>query len=385
MKTPYILILAASGGAGHLRAAAALERAAASFEPPVKCKNFDCLDFTSKTFKKLYSESYLAMVNKAPELWGYLYSKAEEKPYTKKGLLKIFDDLNYRSYLQFLKDERPDAIVCTHFLPFISLSVKMRKEGITAPVFAAVTDFDAHQYWVDRVVDRYYVHSEESAWQLRSKGVSANRISVMGIPIMPEFGKREDPVAVRERLGLPQDALTFLMVWGGFGVGKAEEMVKEVVAMLQLFPERHFTLVTICGKNEKLLERIKALEAPSHVTIQPVGFVDNIHEFMNAADVLISKAGGLTSAEAMAMGTPMIIVDPIPGQESRNAEMIVEQRAGWKALDIANIGYKIKRIIEEPRLLEEAKAATAGLARPNAAADILRDVYDTVTKGGMEA
>lgn len=384
MKAPYILVLSASGGAGHLRAAAALEQAASSFEHPVECKNYDCLDFTSKAFKKLYSESYLAMVNRAPELWGYLYSKSEEKPYAKKGLLKVFDDLNYKAYLQFLKKEQPDAIVCTHFLPFISLSMKMRNEGVTAPVFAVVTDFDAHQYWVDRVVDRYYVHSEESAWQLRSKGVTATRISVKGIPVMTQFGKREHPASVRKRLGLPEGALTLLMVWGGFGVGKAEEMVKEVMAMLQLFPEHRFTLVTVCGKNDKLYERIKRLESPSHVTVHPMGFVDNINEFMNAADILISKAGGLTSAEAMAMGIPMIIVDPIPGQESRNAEMIVEQRAGWKALDIANIGYKIKRIIEEPRLLEEAKAATAGLARPNAASDILRDVYETVTREGAK-
>ena len=121
----------------------------------------------------------------------------------------------------------------------------------------------------------------------------------------------------------------------------------------------------------------------SHVHVHPVGFVDNINEFMNASDVLISKAGGLTSAEAMAMGIPMIIVDPIPGQESRNAEMIVEHRAGWKALDIANIGYKIKRIVEEPGLLAEATAATARLAKPNAALDILRDVYEFVTKGAQ--
>ncbi|MEX2115468.1 MAG: glycosyltransferase [Bacteroidota bacterium] len=382
MKLPYFLILSASGGAGHLRAASALSEAAAAFTPPLKVRNEDCLDFTSKAFKKLYSESYLSLVNKAPELWGYLYSKAEAKPYSKKMLLQIFDDINYRSYLTFLKEEQPDAILCTHFLPFISLSTKMRRAGVMAPVFAVTTDFDAHQYWVDPVVNRYYVHSEESAWQLRSKGVAADKIRVMGIPVLSQFAKREPITAVRRRLKLPEDRLTILMVWGGFGVGKAEEMVQEVMAMLLIFPEQSFTLIAVCGKNEKLFQRLSAKSPPTNVVTRILGFVDNLHELMNASDVLISKAGGLTSAEAMAMGIPMLVVDPIPGQESRNAEMIVEQRAGWKALDIANIGYKIKRIIEEPGLLADARAATAKLARPNAATDILRDVYDVVTNKG---
>jgi len=381
VKVPYFLILSASGGAGHLRAASALSQAASVFDPPLKFRNEDCLDFTTKAFKKLYSESYLALVNKAPELWGYLYSKAEAKPYSKKGLLQIFDDMNYKSYLKFLKEEQPDAILCTHFLPFISLSTRMRRAGVTAPVFAVTTDFDAHQYWVDPVVDRYYVYSEESAWQLRAKGVLADKIRVKGIPILSQFTKREAAAEVRLHLGLPNGRLTILMVWGGFGVGKAEEMVQEVLAMLQIFPEQSFTLITVCGKNEKLLQRLSAGSPPANVSMRILGYVDNLHELMNAADLLVSKAGGLTSAEAMALGVPMLVVDPIPGQESRNAEMIVEQRAGWKALDIANIGYKIKRIIEEPRLLAEARAATTQLARPNAAMDILRDVYAVVVKG----
>ncbi|MBI4419183.1 MAG: glycosyltransferase [Ignavibacteriales bacterium] len=382
MNPPSFLILSASGGVGHLRAASALEKSASTLEPRIACKNHDCLDFTSKAFKRLYADSYLAMVNRAPELWGYLYSKSQMKPYEKKGLLKIFDDLNYRQYLEFLKQEQPDAILCTHFLPYIAISKRLRLAGVKAPVFAVTTDFDAHQYWVDPVVQRYYVHTEESAWQLRSKGAPAERIRVLGIPIMPQFARRESPAAIRQRLGLPPGRLTLLMIWGGFGVGKPEKMVQEVLAMLQIFAEKEFTLVAVCGKNEKLRSHMAQLEPPSNVILKPTGFVENIHEWMNACDILISKAGGLTSAEAMAMGIPMLIVDPIPGQETRNAEIIAEQRAGWKALDIANIGYKIKRIIEEPQVLEQARSATSRLAKPNAARDILLDVRELVTKGG---
>lgn len=381
MKPRSILILAATGGAGHLRAASALEQAGSAIDG-ISCTNRDCLDFTSRAFKHLYAHSYLAVINHAPELWGYLYSQAQGKPYRKKGLLKLFDDVNYRRYLKFLKDEQPDAIVCTHFLPYLSISKRLRSEGVTAPVVAVTTDFDAHQYWVDDIVDRYYVHTDESAWQLAARGVPRERIRVLGIPVMPAFSRREDPSAVRKRLGLAPGRLTLLMVWGGFGVGKPESMVHEVVNALTMFPGTTCTLVAVCGRNEALRRDLERLKMPGSVELRVTGFVDNIHEWMNACDLLISKAGGLTSAEAMAMGIPMLIVDSIPGQETRNAEIIVEQGAGWKALDAANIGYKIKRIIEEPELLTRARAATARLARPNAARDILLDVLTLLDEGG---
>ncbi len=362
------LILSATGGAGHIRAAQALEKAAVTFEHPISAKHYDCLDLTSKAFKKLYSESYLALVNKAPELWGYLYSRAESKPYEKKGLLRLFDEMNYRNYLQFLKKENPDVLLCTHFLPYISVSSSLRKAGITAPVIAVTTDFDAHQYWVDPIVDRYYVHTEESAWQLRSKGVLAEKIVIKGIPVFPQFRRHAEKSQARKKLGIDENRLTILMVWGG------------VAAMLQIFPDRDFTLLLVCGRNEKLQARAAAAGYPGNVTARVFGFVENIHELMSAADILVSKAGGLTSAEAMAMELPMIIVDPIPGQETRNAEIIVEQRAGWKALDIANLGYKLKRVIEQPELLQTARQAAAGLGKPDAAHDILLDVYNMLNK-----
>lgn len=382
MENRFFLILSATGGAGHTRAAHGLEQAAATFEHPIRVKHYDCLDFTSKAFKKLYSESYLAIVNRAPELWGYLYTRSESKPYEKKALMRLFDELNYKNYLKLLKEEQPDVLLCTHFLPYMAVSASLRKAGIFAPVVAVTTDFDAHQYWIDPIVHRYYVHTEESAWQLRAKGVPAERISIKGIPVLPQFGHRMKKSEARKKIGIDEDRLTILMVWGGFGVGKAEEMVKEVAAMLQIFPEQLFTLMLVCGKNEKLQQRTSSAEYSHNVQTRVFGFVDNIHELMSAADVLVSKAGGLTSAEAMALGLPMVIVDPIPGQETRNAEIIVEQRAGWKALDIANLGYKLKRIIEDPKLLESAQIAAAGLGKPNAAHDILLDVYNLLTKKG---
>src|SRR5512140_1968727 len=134
MRQLNVLILSASGGAGHLRAAEALHKTAEQLDLPIRTQNYDCLDFTSRTFKKLYAGTYLELVNKTPDLWGYFYQKAESKPYRKKGLLELFDHFNYSRYLRFLKSASADAMICTHFLPYISISNEIRKQGIETPI-----------------------------------------------------------------------------------------------------------------------------------------------------------------------------------------------------------------------------------------------------------
>jgi processive 1,2-diacylglycerol beta-glucosyltransferase len=380
MKKRFFLILSASGGAGHIRAAEALHQAAQSSGLPIESELHDCLDFTSAVFKRIYSGSYLAMVNRAPELWGYLYGQAEKKPYSKKGLLKIFDHFNYGGYLRTLRSLRPDALICTHFLPFISISERIRRAGIRAPVFAVTTDFDAHQLWIDPIVSRYYVHHDESAWQLRAKGVSRENIAVKGIPVLREFTRKLPQEAAQQLLGLREKRFTLLVLSGGFGVGRVEQLVRVTAETLGLFRAKSFNLLVVCGKNEKARTNLEKRRFPANIHVRVFGFVTNIHDLMDASDVLISKSGGLTSAESMAKRLPMIIVDPIPGQETRNAEMIVERGAGMLALDLPNLGYKLHRVVEEPSILRRARRATRELAKPHAARDIVADIYSLLER-----
>jgi processive 1,2-diacylglycerol beta-glucosyltransferase len=375
-KNPFfILILSCSGGAGHIRAAEALHRAAQLTGLSIRTEHYDVLDFTSKIFKRFYSESYIQMVNRAPELWGYLYQHSERRPYERKGLIKRFDQLNYRRYLKTLRELRPDAIICTHFLPYISVSSELRKNNITAPVFVATTDFDVHQLWIDSIVERYFVFHKESAWQLESKQVPADKITITGIPVMPEFHFKEKPKGIRKKLGINQNSFTLLVLSGGFGIGRVKEIVEQVLTTLNSFPKRKFNLIIVCGKNDSARVEVQAMAFPKNVHPCIFGFVTNIHEFMDASDLLISKAGGLTSSEALAKSLPMLIIDPIPGQESRNADLIVEHGAGWKAMNLANLSYKLQNILHTPSMLKKAQTATRLLARPDATKSILLDVY----------
>ena len=378
MKRLKVLILSSSGGAGHLRAAEALHKTAQGLGLPMKTENYDCLDFTSPHFKRLYSGTYLNLVNKTPELWGYLYDKTERKPYRKKGLVGLFDHFNYSRYLRFLKSSKPDALVCTHFLPFISISDEIRRLGIEMPVFAVTTDFDVHQYWVDPIVYRYYVYHEETRWQLQSKGIPPEKIRITGIPVMPEFLKKSGKQFSRRALGLNDRSFTILALSGGFGVGRFEEIVRTVLETLAILSPRRFNLVAVCGKNAAAKAAIEKLKIPVNVHLSPHGFVSNIHDMMRASDIAVTKSGGLTSSEALVSGLPMIIVDPIPGQEMRNADLIVEHGAGWKAFNLPNLAYKLRKTIAAPDLLGGARRASRTLARPQAARDILRDVYKTV-------
>ena len=378
MSKPFVLVLSSSGGAGHLRAGEALKQAAGALEGQLVCQHHDCLNFTTPLFKKLYGGTYLQMVNRAPELWGYLYSISESQSLRKKFLLKVFDHFTYHRYLRALRSFRPDALLCTHFLPYRAVSESLRRSGIKAPVFVATTDCDVHNYWIDPIVDRYYVYHEESAWQLSAKGVNSTKIRVLGIPIAPEFERRIPTKTARGELGVARDQFTLLIMSGGFGVGSIEDLVKHTCAVLASWRDQPMTVLVVCGKNHRARSHLESFAFPRNVDARIFGFVDNIHLLMAASDLLVSKAGGLTSAEAMASGLPMIMVNPIPGQEMRNADLIVEHQAGWKALNLSHFQYKLSSVLQEPGLLRRARRSTGLLAKPGAAKKILSDVLASI-------
>jgi processive 1,2-diacylglycerol beta-glucosyltransferase len=378
MSQPSVLVLSASGGSGHLRAGEALRKAAQALPQPPACEHYDCLNFTSRLFKQLYGGTYIEMVNRAPELWGYLYSLAENQSLRKRLLFKVFDHFNYQRYLRTLRSLKPDAIVCTHFLPYRSISETLRKAGIAAPIFAATTDFDVHNYWIDPIVHRYYVYHEESAWQLSAKGVNPDKIRVLGIPIAPEFETKLPKEAARRELGIASERFTLLVMAGGFGVGSMEDLVAHTSAVLGSQSGLPSTVLVVCGNNQSARGRLERSSFPAHLDVRVFGFVDNVRTLMAASDILVSKAGGLTSAEAMASGLPMIMVNPIPGQEMRNADLIVEHQAGWKALNLSHFQYKLSRVLYEPELLAKARGSTSALAKPSAARKILADVLASI-------
>ncbi|MBI4546765.1 MAG: glycosyltransferase [Ignavibacteriae bacterium] len=380
MKKKSILVLSATAGAGHVRAAEALVEASHLLSLPITIQHIDVLDYTSRPFKKLYSETYTLIVNNSPKLWGYLYKTTESKSLDRKKsfLMKLFDSFNYQKFLQALNDHQPDAALCTHFLPYWGISHKMSKPEWRIPFFAVPTDYGIHSLWMNPWLKRYYVATAEAAWTIKSRGFSDEKILVTGIPVMPQFGLSVDQHVAREEFSLDPHTLTIMVLSGGYGVGVLDELVPSVALFLSKFERKEFQLLVVCGRNRKLYNKLNAMNFPSNVKVYLYQFVPYIDKLMDCADVLITKAGGLTVSEALAKNLPMIIYDPFPGQEGLNATYIIERGAALGAINFSLLNYKLKQLIEEPRLLEHMKANAKKIARPNAAKEILADVLRNI-------
>lgn len=373
MRKKKIMILSVSTGAGHVRAADALKRTSElNFPEKFEAFHVDVMDMTPKLFRKLYAESYIKIVNRHPELWGYLYNKSDKVSKDKLKKLRVaLERLNTKKLFKELKEFAPDIIICTHFLPAELIARLKRKKEIQIPCWVVVTDFDVHSLWVHEHIDGYFVASEEVAWRLKNKGIDEGIIHVSGIPIDPVFKSKSDRKKCAEKLGIASDMKTVLMMSGGLGIGGIDELAARI---LQLDLNEDIQLIALAGKNKKLLASLEKLSSKYPGRLKPMGFTDRIQEVMAVADVAVSKPGGLTTSECLAFGLPMIAVSPIPGQEERNADYLMENGAGMKAFDGASLEYRLIKIFEDTRRLQSMKEKALDIGRPRAAEEILKTV-----------
>lgn len=360
-----ILILHATAGAGHTRAAQAL---AAAFQADGRQHQVvDILDCTPALFRHMYVKSYIDVVQKAPELWGYLYDRSDVvHPATSKRLRArlAFNRLNSQPFKKLLKETAPRAIVCTHFLPLELLSDLKGRGKFDAPVHAVVTDVSPHAFWVYPHIDLYHVATPSAARELERKGYPAERIRVTGIPVDPVFAERTAGPAARARLGLPERP-TVLLLSGGFGVGPMVEALESFRAS-----RADVSLVVVAGKNAELEAECRTVAQTLDVSVTVRGFVTNMHEWMDAADLIVTKPGGLTTTEVLAKGKPMALVSPIPGQEQRNCEYLLEAGAAVRLYDVGDAAFYLTKWLGDAERMQRMTAAAKAIARPRAANDI---------------
>lgn len=365
-----ILVLSASVGAGHLRAAEAVELALRRLDPTATVQNLDVLELTNTAFRRLYGRAYLDLVNRAPQVLGYFYDLLDQAPsprHRRDRLRLLVEKLNLRRLLKFLRAEQWDVIVNTHFLPAEMIAALRRQGEIGTPQLTATTDFETHRLWVNQPCDRYFTATEEGAAYLRHWGVPAGDVVVTGIPIHPAFSEPKDQSECRRRFGLADDRPVVLQLAGGFGVGPIEQLFRAILDI-----ETPLELVTVTGRNEELKTRLAAIEPPPRHSAHVLGFTTEMDSLLAAADLVVSKPGGLTTSEALARGTPMAIVNPIPGQESRNSDFLLENGAAVKINNVATLPYKLGQLLAAPDRLAALTANAKRLGRPQAAFDIAR-------------
>lgn len=364
-----VLVLSASAGAGHLRAAEAIERAFVKMRAAEEVRHVDTLAYTNKLFRHLYSKAYIEMVNKTPDLLGWLYDHLD-KPWQNERRRLALDKLNTRPFVKLLRDYQPDITICTHFLPAEIISWLKAKERINFPQAIVVTDFDVHAMWLCHHYEQYFVALEETRVHLEKLGIPHEKITVSGIPIDSLFAERKDKHAMRDKHELRRDVLTILVSAGGFGVGPVEHILQSLLEL-----HRSAQVVALCGRNRELQERIEklttTLSPAHHISIKPVGYTTEMDEYMAASDILLGKPGGLTTCEALAQGLVFVIVNPIPGQEERNSDHLLEEGVAIRCNNLPALAYKIDRLLDDPARFAQMQENALRLARPQAAPEIV--------------
>ena len=365
-----ILVLSASVGAGHLRAAQAVELALKQLDPAAVVRNVDVLELTNPLFRRVYGKAYLDLVNRAPHVLGYFYDLLDRpaSPRQPTDRLRLLaEKLNLRKFQIFLRKESFDVIVNTHFLP-AEIIAHLRKTGaLSTPQITVTTDFETHRLWVNQPCELYCTATDEGAAYLQHWGVPASDTRVTGIPIHPLFSQPRERSECLARQGLRGDRPIVLQLAGGFGVGPIEKIYR---ALLEV--EVPLEIVVVSGRNAVLKEQLERVAVPERHSAHVIGFTDQMDELMAVADLVVSKPGGLTTSETLARGAAMAIVNPIPGQETRNSDYLLENGAAVKINNLGTLTYKLKQLLGNPARLESLKANARRIGRPQAAFDVAR-------------
>jgi processive 1,2-diacylglycerol beta-glucosyltransferase len=381
-----LLILSVSAGNGHVRAAQALAATAQSLAPPCTAVHIDAMAHVAAGFRKVYTDWYIQLVNRAPELWSYLHQRTDVTPHhaPSQRLRRGIERLSTGALVREIRREKPDAVICTHFLPAELLMRERNRGRIDYPVWLQITDYDLHNMWLVPGMTGYLAATEEVAFRLRARGVPAERIHVTGIPVMPAFSEPDSPSLARDAcvagLGLDPSRPVLLMVSGGAGVGDLPSMVERVLGMAG--PDgkpNDFQVVAVAGRNVEAHGKLEALARRHPGRVAAVGFTNEMHRMMAASDLVVTKPGGLTVSECLALGKPMLLISPIPGQEEHNAGFLMEEGAAWLAYDAIGLDYKVARLMADPAKLSAMAARSRALGKPQAARSVLQRVLGTAT------
>jgi processive 1,2-diacylglycerol beta-glucosyltransferase len=364
-KPNSVMVLSAAAATGHLRAADALVSA---FDAKgVSARHIEVLRYTNPVFRKIYSDLYVELMTRGPDLLGWLY-KTFDRPWQFQKRRLALDRLNTGPLVKLIRQENPDLALCTHFLPAEILLCLRKKKILDIPIGVVVTDFDAHAMWLLQNVDWYFVACEETRFYLAALGIPPETIFVTGIPIDPIFGVEKPKAETRIHLGFDPDKTTLLVSPGGFGVGPVESLVRAIHEI-----QHPIQIVVICGRNKRLEDHLKSFLDTRH-PMKVIGFTNEMDSWMAASDLLVGKAGGLTSSEALARGLVLVIVNPIPGQEERNSDHFLEEGVGIRCNNLPALAYKIDTLLSDQERFSKMQQAVKRLARPHAAFEVVSTV-----------
>ena len=340
-----ILILYATAGIGHKKAAIAIKDAFKRKGVDVFFE--DVLNHTNKFFKFSYNATYLFLVRYLPTIWGFFYYILDIpwiyaicRPFR-----RLTNYMNSKNLVKYLLQIKPDIVITTHFMPVEVIAHLKKKNIFETKLITIVTDYESHIFWLSKYVDYYIVASDYTKEDLIKRGIPANKVKPYGIPCAKTFSVIRSPREVKQKIGLDPDKNTIFILGGGFGVGP----IRRIVLYLDK-SKADFQGIVVCGYNKKLFNAVSEIGKSSAHKFMTYGFVNNVDELMAASDILVSKPGGITVTEALNAALPMIVIHPIPGQEMRNYKFLEKNGAVLKIETPKEILNAVEEIFGSGRL-----------------------------------
>jgi len=361
-----VLLMYITKVSGHRAATLAIERALNQLDPTAEIMSINGFGYTYPTIEKVVNKAYMGIIKRTPQIWDYLYDNPKIVKKTE-SLKNYIHKTSHDKLRRLFETFQPDAVVCTQAFPCGMVADFKRVYPSKYVLIGVLTDYAPHGFWINEGVDYYIVPCEETKRHFVGKGVSPEAIKVFGIPIQTKFGKRLNRHLLSQKLGLQEDLPTVLIMGGGQGLGPIKGAVRSLLKV-----KKEFQIIVVAGTNKRLIKWLKNTTQKKDKKILIFEYVENIDELMGLATLLITKPGGMTTAEALAKGLPMVIIKPLPGQEVRNTEFLLQEDIAIRVDKTKEIGNQVELLLKNSQRLSLMRNAALRNSHPQAALDIAR-------------
>lgn len=351
---------------GHHSATIAIEKAIKILSPETEVLNINAFNYTNPISEKIVNKIYMGVIKITPKIWDYLYDNPEIVKKIEKMKEKIHK-FNSPKLKSLFDKFQPDAVLCTQAFPCGMVADYKKAYGSSLPLIAVLTDYVPHSYWVYDAVNYYITPSEDVSERLIKKGVPRDKIRPFGIPFDPKFNDPFDLDKLYHELKLTPSLRTILIMGGGQGLGPIKTIIKSLEKLTSPIQE-----IIVTGTNKKLYNSLKRKIKKYKNKILLYGYTENINELMSLSNIIISKPGGVTTAEALAKSLPMIIVKPIPGQEMNNTLYLTAKNAAIEIDEPKKTHSVIEDLLSNPEKLKHLSNSAKLISKPNASLDIAR-------------
>jgi processive 1,2-diacylglycerol beta-glucosyltransferase len=357
-----VLNLTVAAGSGHGKAAEAVKNYFSKNykDSDIDMKIVNTLKYINPLVDKLVIGSYLNTLKKSPSIYGKIFDYAESDDVVS-NFTQIINDFLSKRIKNLIDKYNPDVIVCTHFFPLEMMSILKRKQKITTPIVAIVTDYAPHSIWFYSYIDAYVIPHEDFVQDLIEKGINKDTIYPYGIPIQENFLDSMDQKECRRSLGIDPDTLTLLLMGGGLGMGNMKTIFEQLA-----FSNLPLQLIACTGSNMKLKNQLIDISSRCNKQTAIYDFADNVSTLMSACDILISKPGGLTVTESINKHKPIIITSAIPGHEERNADYLLNNGIAARVKDTDSIVSLIKQLTKSNSRLLHMRESAKEKSKPDA-------------------